>query len=206
MAEDKASGEVSASGGTSKVVLIASLVNMVATIGIVGVLLVSHQKEKSAPTVDDIVKGQAKGGGGHGDASAEHGGGGEHGGEHGGGHGGGGEHGGSSSSGGASDAGKMLALEPFTVNLTTGAGTSPRYVRMNVSLELEQGVPEKEFDVKQPRVRDTIINLLNSKKATELNAVEGREQLKDDIKRSINAFMLQSKVKGVYFTNFAISN
>src|SRR4051794_29914373 len=106
MAEDKAADHGGAqSGGTSKIVLIASLVNMVATVGIVGVLAISYQKERSQPTMDDIVKGQAKGhggGGGHGDAKAEAGG-------HGGGHGGGGEHGG----GGApeesvSDAGKIM--------------------------------------------------------------------------------------------------
>lgn len=204
MSEEKSeAGGSPGGGGTSKIVMIASLVNMVATIGIVAVLLLAHQKEKSQPTVDDIVKGQAKshggGEGGHEDAKAAHGEGGEH--------GGGGEHG----AGGAeeaplSDAGKMLPLDVFTVNLTTGVGTSPRYVKMNVSIELEQGTSDKEFEVRLPRVRDTIINLLNAKKAGELNSVEGREQLKDEIKHSINAFMLQSKVKGVYFTNFAISN
>ena len=203
MSEEKAAGgDLGGSGGgTSKIVLIASLVNMVATVGVVAVLMLSNQREKSQPTVDDIVKGQAKGGhggeGGHGDAKAEH---------------GGGEHGGSEHGGGwapaeaVTDAGKINALDPFTVNLTTGIGTTPRYVRMNVSVELEQGVPDKEFDIKLPRVRDTIINLLNSKKALELNTVEGREQLKEEIKKSLNVFMMQSKVKGIYFTNFAISN
>jgi flagellar FliL protein len=144
--------------------------------------------------VEDIVAGHAKGKsheaakseGGHGDAKH-----------------------GEAAAGGSepvTDSGKILPLEPFTVNLSTGIGTNPRYVRMNVSVELEQGVPDKEFDVKLPRVRDTIINLLNSKKATEINATDGREQLKDEIKRAINGFMVQSKVKGVYFTNFAISN
>lgn len=189
---------VSASGGTSKLVIVASLVNMLATVGIMAVLVMAHQKEKSKATVEDIVSGQAHGKG-HGAAHAEAKGG------HGDAKGGHGEAG----SGGESavtDSGKIVPLEPFTVNLTTGIGTNPRYVRMNVSVELEQGVPDKEFEIKLPRVRDTIINLLNSKKAIEINATEGREQLKDEIKRSINGFMLQSKVKGVYFTNFAISN
>ncbi|MEW6056957.1 MAG: flagellar basal body-associated FliL family protein [Bdellovibrionota bacterium] len=196
-----AAGGGGTSGGTSKLVVIASLVNMVATLGIIAVLMISHQKEKSTPTVQDIVSGQAKGGhgeakGGHGEAKEGHG-------EASGGHG-------DAKSGhgdaGVSDSGKIIPLEPFTVNLTTGVGTHPRYVRMNVSIELEQGVADKEFDVKLPRVRDTIINLLNSKRANEINAVEARERLKDDIKRAVNGFMVQSKVKGVYFTNFAISN
>lgn len=212
MAEEKAaeSGGGTGAGGGSKIVVITSLVNMVATLGMVAVLLLAHQKEKSAPTLDDVVKGQAAKGeggeGGHGDAKAGHGEGG--GGEgHGEGHGEGGGHGAEGAGGpAAGDAGVILALDPFTVNLTTGQGTSPRYVRLNVSVELERGAPDREFGIKTARVRDTIINLLNAKKAGELNSVDGREQLKDEIKRSINAFMLQSKLKGVYFTNFAISN
>lgn len=190
--EETSSGSAPASGGSSKLVMIASLVNMVATIGIVGVLMMSHQKEKAKPSVEDIVAGQAgahgEAKGGHGEAKKD---------DHG---------GGAKGADAVTDSGKIVPLEAFTVNLATGVGTHPRYVRMNVSVELEQGAPDKEFDVKLPRVRDTIINLLNSKKMSEINAVEGREQLKDDIKRSVNAFMLQSKVKGVYFTNFAISN
>jgi flagellar FliL protein len=193
------------SGGTSKIVVIASLVNLVATIGVIAVLFLSYQKEKSQPSVEDIVAGQAKSDKGHGGGGshAASGGGGEHGG--GGGHGGG--HGGAgAASEPVTDAGKIVPLDPFTVNLSTGSGSAPRYVRMNVSMELEQGAPEKEFEVKLPRVRDTIISLLNSKKPQDMTAPEGREQLKEDIKRTVNSYMLESKVKGVYFTNFAVSN
>ncbi|MGE4234021.1 MAG: flagellar basal body-associated FliL family protein [Bacteriovoracia bacterium] len=187
-----------APAGGSKIVLIASLVNMVATIGIVAVLFLSFQKEKSRETVEDVVAGHAEAG--HGGGEAE--------GGHGGGHGeGGGEHGEKKGGGeDLADSGKILPLDPFTVNLASNVGSTPRYIRLNVSIELEKGAQEKEFDVKRPRVRDTIINLLNSKKASELSSVDGREQLKDEIKKTVNSFMLQSKVKDVYFTNFAISN
>jgi flagellar basal body-associated protein FliL len=182
-----------ASSGTSKVVVIASVVNTMATAGIIVVMVLAYQKEKSRPSVDDIVNGQARAHGvakgGQGDAKEGHGG-----------EGAGGE------AQTVTDAGKIVPLEPFTVNLSTGLGTNPRFVGLNVSVELEQGVNDKEFDIKLPRVRDTIINLLNSKKATEVNSVDGREQLKEEIKRSVNGFLLVSKVKAIYFTNFRISN
>lgn len=204
MAEEKEAAAVDTSsgggGGTSKIVVIASLVNMVATVGIVAVLFLAHQKEASKPTVEDIVRGEVGHGAGAGAKPAEGGHGASGGGDA---HGSGSGHGDKAA---LNDSGKIIPLEPFTVNLTTGIGTQPRYVRMNISVELEQGVTEKEFDIKLPRVRDTIINLLNSKKVGEINAVEGREQLKEEIRRSVNSFMLQSKVKGVYFTNFAVSN
>lgn len=182
-----------AAAGGSKIATIASLVNMVATLGVLGVLVISFQKEKSKPTVDDIVEGQAH----KGRATAA-----VKGGEH-----GGGGHGepAKGDNNGAGDTGKIISLDQFTVNLSSGVGTTPRYVRMNISVELEHGVPDQEFNVKTPRIRDTIINLLNSKKATEINAPDGREKLKEQIAREINRYMIQSKVKGVYFTNFAIS-
>ncbi len=179
-----------AAGGGGKLAMIISLVNLVATLGVIGVVMISHQKNASKPTVEDIVAGQAKG----------------HGGDKGG-HGGGGGHGEPAKAEEAiTDSGKIIALEPFTVNLSTSVGTHPRYARMNVSVELEQGVPDQEFNVKLPRIRDTIINLINSKKATEINTVDGRDLLKDEVKKSLNGFMVQSKVRGIYFTNFAISN
>lgn len=181
-------------GGGNKLVMIITLVNMVATLGVLGVLFVGHQKEASKPTVEDILA----------DKKAAHGGGGDH--------GGGdakGDHGGGDKKGAADaniDSGKIIPLESFAVNLATGAGQLPRYIRMNVSMELEKGAKEDEFKVKTPRVRDTIISLLNSKRPTDISTPEGRELLKDEIKRAVNGYMTDSKVKGVYFTNFAVSN
>ena len=80
----KDSAPLAPNGGVNKIVVITSLVNMVATVGIVAVLVLAHQREKSKPTVEDIVSGQQKAGGhgkgGHGDAKKEggHGGGGGH--------------------------------------------------------------------------------------------------------------------------------
>lgn len=187
---DAAPAAAAPSSGGSKLVMIVSLVNLVATLGIIGVLFLSFQKEKSKPTVEDMVvaDGAKQSTAAGADTKKE------------------GGHAAPASADAVTDAGKIVQLEPFTVNLSSGIGTSPRYVRMNVSVELEQGASDAEFNIKLPRVRDTVINLLNSKKATELNAPDGREQLKAEIKRSVNGFMLQSKIKGVYFTNFAISN
>src|SRR5579862_4296080 len=200
MADEKPAehaGEVAekSPGALNRVVMITSLVNMVATGGIIAVLFMSYVKEKSQPTIEDILRGQAAKAKSEAEAAqwTKKVGGGEQGGEAAGGV-------------GATEAGTMIALDPFVVNLTTGVGTSPRFVRLNASVELERGAPDKEFGVKTARVRDTVINLLNAKKPGELNSVEGREQLKEEIRRSINAFMLQSKVRGVYFTNFSISN
>ena len=190
------------SGKSNKLVLIIALLNTLATVGVIVVLVLSYQKEKSKVTVDDVVAGHLKEGaaghgGGHGEKAKD----GKKGGGHGGGHG--------AAAGDeeeAADAGKIMPLDQFTINLTSTAGSNPRYLRVSMSLEFEPGQTEEEAKSRLARIRDTIINILNSKKAHEVAELEGREVLKDEIKRTINSFMVQTKVKNVYFTNFQITN
>ncbi len=56
------------------------------------------------------------------------------------------------------------------------------------------------------QVRNTIIDLINSKKPSDLDTPEGREYLKDEIKNALNGFLNTGKVRGVFFTNFAVSS
>src|SRR4051812_33042109 len=101
-------GAPAPSGGGSKLVLILTGVNLLATVGMVAVLFLSFQKDKHRSGVDDISA--------HGDAAAAHG---EAKGEHGGGEHGdakGGEHGKGKK---PVDYGRMITLDQFTVNLST---------------------------------------------------------------------------------------
>lgn len=180
-----------AGGGGSKLVTIITLVNFVATIAMVAILFISFQRDQAKPRVEDISAGE------------EHGAAGDHapaaGGDHG---------GGSAASAGAkksSDFGKMVTLEQFTVNLSTPGSVNPKFFRVNIALELPNEDAETEVASKMPQVRNTIIDLVNSKRSADLATAEGREYLKDEIRNGVNSFMVSGKVKAVYFTNFAVS-
>src|SRR5690349_5180579 len=87
-AEAAASAPASGGGGGGKLVPLLTIVNLVVTLALAGVLVVSFKNSKTQPTVDDIAAHEGEGEGhgeGHGEgAKAEgHGGGGEHGGGHG---------------------------------------------------------------------------------------------------------------------------
>lgn len=203
-AKPEASGAAAPSGGGSKLVLILTAVNLVICVGIGGILFSSLQKEKAATAVTDIQaedphqEPAAEGhGGGHGEKKAE--------GGHGGGHGGGGGGHAEKKAGGA-EFGKMLQLEQFAVNLSTPGGTQPKFVRVNISLEVGTDEVEGEITQKMPQVRNAIIDLFNSKRPTDLATSEGREGLKDEIRDALNSFMVSGKVKGVFFTNFAVTS
>ena len=179
-------------GGSSKLVLILTAVNVLVTLGMVGILFVSLQKEKSRSSIDDIAVGAQ--GDGHGDAKKDGHGGDGHGGE------------GKKEEKRTADLGKMLTLEQFTVNLTTPGSVTPRFVRVNVSLELQTAETETEVAGKMPQVRNVIIDLFNSKRPADLQSAEGRDYLKEEIRNAINGFLVSGKVKGVFFTNFALSS
>ena len=100
----------------------------------------------------------------------------------------------------------MLPLEQFTVNLSTPGSVTPKFIRDNVSLEVPNEEAEQEVSVKMPQVRNVIIDLFNSKRLADLSTTDGREYLKEEIKNAINGFMVNGKVRGVFFTNFALSS
>jgi flagellar protein FliL len=192
-----------ASGGGSKIVTILTIVNLVVCLGIGGVLFISHKKQNAQPQIGDI---QPSAEGGHGEAKSD---------EHGGGHGeakkdehggGGGEHGGGhGETKKASNESPTIPLEQFTVNLATPGGTAQKFVRVNIALELATDEVEKEIQAKMPQVRNAIIDLFNSKRPNDLVNAEQREYLKEEIRNALNSFMTNGKVKGVYFTNFAVT-
>lgn len=188
-----AEGAGSPGGLGNKITLALTAVNLLATIGMVAILFISFEKEKNAASVADIAP----------DAPAAHGGAGREG-EHAGG-------GGAASAGeyGASKPssfGKMVTLEQFTVNLSTPGSVSPKFVRVNISLELPNEDAEAEVTSKMPQVRNVVIDLFNSKRPADLATAEGRDSLKEEIRNAISAFLVTGKVKGVFFTSFAMTS
>jgi flagellar FliL protein len=166
--------------------MILSAVNIVITLAMVAVLFISFQREKSRQTAEDIAlrandseakkKGEGDGHGGEKHEDKKN-----------------------------TELGKMINLDMFTVNLSTPGSVSPKFIRVSISLEVPTEDVESEVNFKVPQVRNTIIDLINSKRPTDLAAVEGREYLKEEIKTSINSFLVSGKVKSVYFTGFALT-
>ncbi|MEO5971715.1 MAG: flagellar basal body-associated FliL family protein [Bdellovibrionia bacterium] len=167
-------------------VTILSVVNILITIGMVAILFISFAREKTRQTAEDIVlrasegevKEKGQGEGKEGEKKDEKKG---------------------------SDFGKMINLEMFTVNLSTPGSINPKFIRVSISLEVPTEEVESEVNFKVPQVRNTIIDLINSKRPADLAAVEGREYLKEEIKTSINSFLISGKIKSVFFTGFALT-
>ncbi len=98
----------------------------------------------------------------------------------------------------------LLPLDSFTVNLAQGEGPR-RYVRLDAVLKMSEGAKAAEFEARKPQIRDTIISILNTKRAEDLLKKEGKSFLKEEIKASINAFLVDGSVEDIYYISFQIN-
>lgn len=93
-----------------------------------------------------------------------------------------------------------MPLEPFLVNLADKE--SRRYLKLKVELEVDSEGTAKALEKSLPRLRDALILLLSSKTYLDLSSFEGKQQLKQDIKKRVAALPDGKKVSDVFFTEF----
>lgn len=98
----------------------------------------------------------------------------------------------------------LLSLDSFTVNLAQGEGPR-RYVRLDAVLKMSDDAKSAEFEARKPQIRDTIISILNTKRAEDLLKKEGKSYLKEEIKASINSFLVDGRVEDIYYISFQIN-
>jgi len=93
-----------------------------------------------------------------------------------------------------------MPLDPFLVNLADKE--SRRYLKLKVELEVDSEGTAKDLEKSLPRIRDALILLLSSKTYLDLSSFEGKQQLKQEIKKNVTALPGGSKVSDVFFTEF----
>lgn len=100
----------------------------------------------------------------------------------------------------------FVPLEPFTVNLQ--AENSDQFLQVTIHLQVADAPTVELFKSNIAIVRNRILILLSSKKASEINSVEGKEKLAEDIVEEMKKpFIPKGKpqdVMGALFTAFII--
>ena len=96
---------------------------------------------------------------------------------------------------------EIYDLKEFKVNLSGSAGS--RILQMNISVE---SIPDAAIAIeeKEPQIRDAIILLASDYTVLELEGLDGKLRLRDDIHRRINSVLAPHKVLRVYFTDFLL--
>lgn len=117
----------------------------------------------------------------------------------------GGGHGGAAPNGkeGAAGAGaNIFPLEPFIVNIYDGQEL--RYLKVKVELEMSGAGVKAELDGRLAPIRDAILVLLSTKTLRDIQDVQGKNQMKDEILASINKIIPPGKIAKIYFTDFVV--
>ena len=98
--------------------------------------------------------------------------------------------------------GPVLSLDEFLVNLADPG--SDHFLKVTVGLELDKSKGKAPEALKEdtPLIRDAVLSSLASKTRDQLAVEGGREKLKAEIKKKVNAALGEEDVQGVYFTNF----
>ncbi len=97
----------------------------------------------------------------------------------------------------------LYTMSAFNTNLE---GVPRRLIRLDLSLEMmdEEGYEEVIGIV--PQARDSIMRILNGKSFDEVETVQGKLHLKNQIVAELNSALRQGVVKNVYFNELVVQS
>lgn len=98
--------------------------------------------------------------------------------------------------------GPMVEIKEFVVNIISE--DAPHYVKASLSLELDKDGTMEEVNKRMPQIRDAILLLIGNKTFEELQDIQGKNQVKAEIKSKINSFLKSGKVNNIYLTDFVV--
>ncbi len=98
--------------------------------------------------------------------------------------------------------GHSFPFESFVVNLNDRGGK--RYLKVKIELEIAPGGNHDELKAKTAQLRDIILLLLSSKLLEDLQGIDGKISLRNELIMRINQVMKTTKVRNLYFTEFVI--
>jgi flagellar basal body-associated protein FliL len=98
--------------------------------------------------------------------------------------------------------GHTLDLGEFLVNLD-----DEHYLKAGVALGLKEGIPAEKLKKDNAPLRDAVLMAFASTNRSELNSYEGKEKIKEHIRKRVNEVLQQKtrekeSVLEVYFTSF----
>lgn len=95
----------------------------------------------------------------------------------------------------------MYSMEPYNTNLD---GLPRRFVRVEMSVEMFNKEGFEELVTLGGQSRDVITRILNSKKFNEIETVQGKLYLKNEVIAHLNDALKRGVVKNIYFTKFQV--
>jgi flagellar FliL protein len=194
--EEQAPAEAEAEGGGKKklFIIIGAAVGVALILGVVAFMMLGKGDKKTKKEGEAAQAEGAAAEGGHGAAAAPAAGG--HGAPAAGGHGA------PAAGAAAGPSANIFPLDPFIVNIYDGQEL--RYLKVKVELEMVSPAIKTEIEGRIAPIRDSILILLSAKTLQDVQDVQGKNTLKDEILGAINRNIPPGKIAKVYFTDFVV--
>jgi len=96
----------------------------------------------------------------------------------------------------------VYSLNTFIVNLADKGGR--RFLRITMDLELKDESFAEEIDKRLSQTRDSILMILPTKRFEDINSIEGKIALRDEIIIKLNSFFKNVIITNIYFVEFVI--
>lgn len=96
----------------------------------------------------------------------------------------------------------LFSTDEIVANLNNPDNRS--YIKVNIYLGYSAKNLETELTDKKPQIRDTIIDILRSKKVADLNSQKSIERMKSEISNNVNKILTKGKVSSVYFNDILV--
>lgn len=182
MAKEEPAAEAAAEGGSKKKLFI--IIGAAVLVLIIGGVAAFMMMGKGSAKKEGADAAGAPAAGGHGAAAPAAGG-----------------HGGAAGAAGAAGV-TVFSLDPFIVNIYDGQEL--RYLKVKVELEMANAAVKPELEGRLAPIRDAILVVLTTKTLQEVQDVQGKNQLREEILTAISKIVAQGKVTRVYFTDFVV--
>jgi flagellar FliL protein len=98
--------------------------------------------------------------------------------------------------------GILYSLGTFIVNLADQGGK--RYLRATIDVEYNNESLTEEIEKRLPQIKDSILMILPTKTFEDVNSVEGKNGLREEIITKLNSFFSAESITTIYFTEFVI--
>jgi flagellar basal body-associated protein FliL len=99
--------------------------------------------------------------------------------------------------------GPLVHIDAVRVNIASPDGGN-HFAFFALSAECTSEEAQERFESRKDQLMDKLISLFNRKKASELNHVQGRLVMKEEVLREFNTILGEGSVKDVFFPSFMV--
>lgn len=98
--------------------------------------------------------------------------------------------------------GPLYSMDTLIVNLADEGGK--RYLRVTMDLEVAEEKVIEEVKGRLPQIKHSILMILPTRYVDEINTVDGKIELREELLEKMNSFLEPGSIKNIYFTEFVI--